>query len=228
MGLYDELNRVMKYGTSDADILRKQLATDPEHLKAGSNLRLIAADAHQEAGDEEFADYLRSSFPLAVDGKKVLRSTTRLHRLLTTLHKRHPNLSSVRPEERGAERLADPLTEEAAEELSKLGRHHESDMLRTAHPTTYENGLVRGDYDHFAWPGGSTLVYHTRDGGRLCPECRNGGNSSEAMTADPTDRQWHVDGVFAHDEGPPIHCDHCNSPMVATYGDPDEPEEGDE
>jgi hypothetical protein len=45
------------------------------------------------------------------------------------------------------------------------------------------------------------------------------------MTAEPDDRQWHIDGVFTHDEGPPIHCDHCNQELAATYGDPDAPED---
>jgi hypothetical protein len=222
-----DLNAVLKY-TADADILRKQLATDPEHLKPGSTLRLIAADAHEEAGDKAFADYLRSKFPLGVDNGKVKRSTLRLHRLLTTVKERHRPFRSYDgyEQEYVNRRLQDPVNEEAAKELERVGRHHEAAILRSPHPVTYQDGVVQGDYPAYAWPGGSQLIYHTQDGGTLCPECRNGRNGSEALTDDGSiDGQWNVTGVSAHDEGPPIHCDHCNKPLIATYGDPDNPED---
>jgi hypothetical protein len=201
------------------------LTEDPEHLKAGSILRGVAADAHQEAGDSTFADYLRSPYPLAVERGKILRASLKLHRLLSTLNRRHPSyLTTVPQDEAGANRRNDPLNEEAAKELEKLGRDHEASILRSPHPTRYKNGLVRGAYDSYAWPGGNQLIYHTADGGVLCGDCRNGHNGSESLYADPSDRQWHVDGVSIYDEGPTMHCDHCNAPLEATYGDPDEPE----
>jgi hypothetical protein len=220
-----DLNAVLKY-TADADILRKQLATDPEHLKPGSTLRLIAADAHEEAGDKAFADYLRSKFPLGVDNGKVKRSTLRLHRLLTTLDDRHRHSLTTQPHPPHSQRLNDPVNAEAIRELEKVGRHREAAILKGENPVAYRDGVVQGDYDAYQWPGGNQLVYHTQDGGTLCPECRNGLNGSDALDPEmQTDPQWTVTGVSAHDEGPPIHCDHCNKPLIATYGDPDNPED---
>ncbi len=221
MDFNTELNRVLRYSTKDAVILRQQLATDPEHLKAGSTLRGIAADATEEGGDKDFADYLRSKYPLATkkDAKgqpyDVIRSSLRLHRLLTTLHGLYHSATPGR----GELRQNHPINAEAVTELEHLGRNHEADILRTAEPTTYKNGVVRGDHPSHAWPEGVPMIYHAGDGGVLCPECRNGGNGSLAMTED--DPQWQVTGHSLHWEGPPIHCDHCNASIESAYGDPD-------
>lgn len=226
---HDSLNRVLKYG--DKENLLREMATDKAHREPKSTLRLIAADAHQEAGDQEFADYLRSDHPLAVDEGKVLRTSFKLHRLLHTLHHRNTAYRFDSPEEQGTARLNDPLNKEAVAELTKLGREHEASILQTGHPTQYSGGLVRGDYDRWAGHGGYPFLYRTRNGNLLCPECRNGGNGSLSMTADPDypdDHQWYVNGAngaLAHWEGPPIHCDHCNKAVESAYGDPDAEEE---
>jgi hypothetical protein len=221
----NELNRVLKYSHQDAAILLKQLATDPEHLKPGSNLRLIAADAHEEAGDKEFADYLRSSYPLHLDDNgRVLRSTLRLTRLLTEIHNRHHHTLTAAPLPDPRRRLNDPLNEETAKELEKNGREHEAAILRSEVPTRFAEGHVQANFPAYAWPGGNQIIYTMMDGGYLCPECRNGRNGSLAAHTPQHDRQWQVSGSWLHDEGPPIYCDHCNKQLVATYGDPDDPE----
>jgi hypothetical protein len=225
-----DLNRVLKYTTKDATILRQQLATDPEHLKAGSTLRLIAADAHDEAGDKEFAQYLRSEHPLGVEGRHLLRSSLRLHRLLTTIHDRHRQNRSYDGYETGENtqrRLNDPLNEEAAKELEKFDRDHEAAILRSPNPVAYRDGLLRADWPHFVWPGGTPIVYFTADNSQLCPKCRNGGNDCGApyATDERHDRSDRVVGYGGHEEGPPIYCDHCNTPIESAYGDPDAPED---
>jgi hypothetical protein len=55
----------VRYSASDAlpDLLR-QLAESEEHRVPGSNLRLIAADAHEDLGDLVSAEQLRSNMPL--------------------------------------------------------------------------------------------------------------------------------------------------------------------
>lgn len=61
-----ELNRVLRYEAGEGDLnnLLHQLASNPEHQAPGSNLRLVAADALQENGQEIAAEQLRSNLPL--------------------------------------------------------------------------------------------------------------------------------------------------------------------
>lgn len=82
-----------------------------------------------------------------------------------------------------------------------------------------------------AWPGGYPLVYVLADGATLCPVCANGGNRSDAFTADSrpplvphdADAQWCIVGADVHWEGPPMSCDHCNAEIESACGDPDAP-----
>lgn len=224
--------KALRYSASQGDVkaLLRELASNPEHQEPGSNLRMVAADAVQEQGDQHFADYLRSPHPLAVEGKnayntggRVLRSSLRLHRLLSELHRRQGH---GEPDDKPNPQ--DPLYEEAAKELERHGRDHEAGIVRSPHKIGYKGGVVRGTYPEFAWPGGAPIYHRTRDGGVLCPECRNGGNGSEAMhpeTQAPHDGQWDTVITDVHEEGPPLHCDHCNKQIDALYGDPDNPED---
>lgn len=224
------LNAVLRYTASEGDVqnLLRQMEQNPDHRTPHAVHRLVTADALEENGDKEFADFLRSGYPLHLnDNGRLLRSTLRLTRLLTELHRRHQHSLSTAPIPSPSRRLNDPINEETAKELEKNGRGHEAQILRSEVPTRFTGGVVQADFPEYAWPGGNQIVYHTADGGLLCPECRNGRNGSEAAFTPQTDRQWQVVGSDLYDEGPPIHCDHCNRELFATYGDPDEPEDAD-
>lgn len=225
------LNDALKYSAADEKALLKLMASHEDHRKAGAATRLIAADYFDEQGNKEFADFLRSPHPLPVEQgtgvwernpPKILKSSLKLHRLLTTLAKRHPAYDAT-PEE-GAHRQADPLSAEAAAELERLGRTDEAEMLRSAHPLKFKDGLVRGAYPEFAWPGGSTLVYLDGHYADICPQCRNGANGSPFVSRS-TEPDESIAGVYPHDEGPPRHCEYCSKPLIATYGDPDTEED---
>lgn len=221
-----EFNRVLKYGHGDAAIMLREMGKEQAHREPQANLRLVAADALEEAGNKPFADYLRSDFPLGVSNNRVLPATLKLHRLLQTLHDRHSHSLTTSPHPPFSQRLNDPVNTETIRELERLGRDHEAAILKGENPIAYRDGVVQGNYDAYAWPGGNQLVYHTADGSELCPECRNGLNGSETLNPEyQTDPQWTVTGVGTHDEGPPIHCAHCNKELIATYGDPDEQED---
>lgn len=214
------LNELFRYG--DRENLLSLLASDPEHRHPNAHARMIAADWIEEnaedKSDTELAHYLRSPHPLAVTERgKVLAGSSKLHRLMTTLTKRHWS------RDHADERLADPLNVEAEKELRRLGRTHEAELLLSNNPIVYKDGLVRGNHPSAAWPGGYPLIYHTADGGVLCPQCRNGGNGSLAMQGD--DDQWIVTGEDAHYEGPPMGCDHCGKLIESAYGDPDAEDE---
>lgn len=74
-----------------------------------------------------------------------------------------------------------------------------------------------------AHPGGYPLYYVTRDGGRLCPDCANGKNGSEAANPEAADdSQWEVVAVQQHLEGEPVTCDHCYIDIESAYGMPDD------
>lgn len=73
----------------------------------------------------------------------------------------------------------------------------------------------RGLLPSYAWPGGYQIIYHTKDGGIICPECAN-------REVDASQE------VIAYDvfyEGAPLNCDDCNTLIESAYGDPEEPEE---
>ncbi len=63
-------------------------------------------------------------------------------------------------------------------------------------------------------------MYQTADGEVLCPDCANGKNGSEALTADAFDRQWHIVGGDVFWEGPAETCAHCGASIESAYGDP--------
>lgn len=92
-------------------------------------------------------------------------------------------------------------------------------------PDRLENGALPA----FAFPGGYQVVYYTADGGTLCPDCANGGNGSMAATTldpeCPNDTQWLIVTGDIYYEGPPLRCDHCNTPINSAYGNPDDAEE---
>lgn len=224
MDFNEALGNVLRYNTNDVKNLTSQMEENEEHRKPNAVLRMVAADAYEEAGDKEFADYLRSPHPVAVtERQKVLRSTLKLHRILTTLHKRHKYADNA-----GGSRLADPLNKEAINELLRLNRTHEANMLKSYRPTKYRDGLVRGDFPAYAWPGGANMLYITNDNNILCPTCRNGGNGSLAMEAEANDEQWGVAGMQPHEEGPPEHCAHCNVEIPSSYYEEPDAEEDDQ
>ncbi len=83
-----------------------------------------------------------------------------------------------------------------------------------------------GDLPSSAFPGGYPIIYICADDGKLCPDCANGKNGSEAkLTLDrecPDDDQWRIVAYYIHYEGPPEVCDHCNAEIESAYGDPEE------
>lgn len=75
------------------------------------------------------------------------------------------------------------------------------------------------------WYGGDELIYLTKDGGVLCPECVN-------KWLEEPDR-WDAEQMAPQDydvywEGPTIQCDHCYADIESAYGDPEEEEEEEE
>ena len=60
----------------------------------------------------------------------------------------------------------------------------------------------------FAWPGGYTITYLTKENDILCYKCAQ--DEEEEPTA------------FIHWEGPPNYCDECYVELPSEYGDPDE------
>jgi len=97
-----------------------------------------------------------------------------------------------------------------------------------------------GKFPTFAWPGGYTIIYITRDAEVLCPDCANlpeayttsekrkairAGRDQEEGVPDYTDRDWEIVAVDTYDEGPSLNCANCNKEIESSYGDPDEEEE---
>lgn len=68
-----------------------------------------------------------------------------------------------------------------------------------------------GKLPAFAWPGGYPIIYITRDGMTVCPDCANR-EIDDAQAAIAYDVYW---------EGPAILCDDCNTEIESAYGDPD-------
>jgi hypothetical protein len=230
-------SRCLRYSRETVPLLLKEMATDPEHARPGSNLRLALADALREAGRPDVADHAASHLPMSVrDGKPQL-STLRLHRMLSQMVRYY-----------GGEHIQGgdptPLRLEAAAELDRVGRSHEAAILRSQHPIDthavahrYDHRdsgyssprlTVTGDYPRFVH-GGGELVYHTRDGGLLCHNCANGENRSDSLDpsedADPRSQFAHDGNRYHHEEGGPINCDHCGREVHSAYGDPDQPDE---
>jgi len=74
-------------------------------------------------------------------------------------------------------------------------------------PTKDENGKLPA----YAWPGGYQLIYLTKDGSTVCPECAN----KEA------DDSQAVIGVDVYWEGPAVCCDDCGREIESAYGEVD-------
>lgn len=87
-------------------------------------------------------------------------------------------------------------------------------MNRPRLPSKMENG----DYPAYAWPGGYPILYYTKDGGTLCPQCAN---DNKERINDPDDAQYYVTGFDTYDEGPDIQCDDCGTMVASSYGDPE-------
>ena len=67
-----------------------------------------------------------------------------------------------------------------------------------------------GELPAFAWPGAYPVIYLTRHGLVICPECANEPDTSDPATSG--DVNW---------EGAPMPCDDCGKMMESAYGDPD-------
>jgi hypothetical protein len=119
------------------------------------------------------------------------------------------------------ERMWNELTTKAAEDYAWDLAH--PDFLTVTHPPT----LKAPELPAWAWPGGYTIVYYTRDGSELCAECATGimaevqSASTFVPPPDETDKPIDCD---TYDEGPVIFCAECNKEMASSYGDPDDPD----
>jgi hypothetical protein len=202
-------SRCLRYSRETVPLLLKEMATDPEHARPGSNLRLALADALREAGRPDVADHAASHLPMSVrDGKPQL-STLRLHRMLSQMVRYY-----------GGEHIQGgdptPLRLEAAAELDRVGRSHEAAILRSQHPI--DTHAVAHRYDH-------------RDSGYSSPRLTVTGDYPRSDSLDPSEdadprSQFAHDGNrYHHEEGGPINCDHCGREVHSAYGDPDQPDE---
>lgn len=74
-----------------------------------------------------------------------------------------------------------------------------------------------------AWPGGYQIVYRTSDNAVFCPDCVNKEIVRIAQEIRNPDRHdsFHIVDCATYDEGA-LRCDHCNSNIESSYGDPDE------
>lgn len=74
-----------------------------------------------------------------------------------------------------------------------------------------------GQLPSYAWPGGYTLIYITKQGNTLCAACAT-------MQEDDPDKTPYDDEVTGYDiyyEGPDVQCDECGKVLESSYGDPD-------
>ena len=67
-----------------------------------------------------------------------------------------------------------------------------------------------GTLPAFAWPGGYTLIYYTRDGETVCADCANR----------EVDDSQAVIGQDIYWEGPALDCGDCGKVLESSYGDP--------
>ena len=77
--------------------------------------------------------------------------------------------------------------------------------------TTHQLRDSDGKLPAFAWPGGYPIIYFTRDGLTICPDCANS-VSDDSQAPVSGDVYW---------EGPTIECDDCGNDIESAYGDPD-------
>lgn len=80
----------------------------------------------------------------------------------------------------------------------------------------------------FAWPGGYTVIYITKDGVVLCPDCAQAEVDEFLEQDDDSRHGWTNDdpviGCQTYDEGPDEECENCHEAIESSYGDPDEEE----
>ena len=107
-------------------------------------------------------------------------------------------------------RMWNELTTKAAEDYAWDLAH--PDYLTVTHPPT----LKAPELPAWAWPGGYTLIYYTRDGSEFCADC------ATKIMADPDDTDRPTE-CGTYDEGPAVFCAGCNREMESSYGAPDEP-----
>ncbi len=131
------------------------------------------------------------------------------------------------------------------EHRAKAGLYHPTVRAEWAridailnHPTTVAVKEWRNGSDHAGMPdkfpqyghGCYTILYVTEDGGELCAACVNGENGSEVGSDDAvyddgtSDPQWTVVHAGPYHEGPVIQCEHCQTDIESSYGDPNAPE----
>ena len=70
----------------------------------------------------------------------------------------------------------------------------------------------QGKLPAFAWPGGYPVIYITRDGDVICPDCANDDSVNQDQAPIAFD-------VFY--EGSPQACADCGTPIESAYGDPE-------
>ena len=71
-----------------------------------------------------------------------------------------------------------------------------------------------GQLSSYAWPGGYQIVYFTRNGDILCPDCAR---EAELHATDQDSGDLPIDGL-AHWEGEPMICDECYKILESEYG----------
>ena len=74
----------------------------------------------------------------------------------------------------------------------------------------------RLEWPAYAWPGGYTIYYVTKDGGCLCAKCAN---ENLNMTLDKDYDQWFIVGQEINYEDPDLQCDNCYGEIPASYGE---------
>jgi hypothetical protein len=70
----------------------------------------------------------------------------------------------------------------------------------------------KGKLPSFSWPGSYPIIYLSRDGLILCPDCAN---KPVEEYDDP------AVAYGGHLEGPPEVCEDCGKQVESAYGDPD-------
>jgi hypothetical protein len=103
-------------------------------------------------------------------------------------------------------------------ELQKCVESWEEDARGEEWPT-----LVK-----YAWPGGYTIIYITKQGEVICPDCAQEVVTEFLKQDDDTKYGWMHDdpviGCQTYDEGPDEECAECSEAIESSYGDPDEEE----
>src|SRR6266446_7162770 len=69
----------------------------------------------------------------------------------------------------------------------------------------------------YAWPGGYPVIYYTKDGCLLCPDC------AQQSLDDPDESDPPTQGDIYY-EGPMTYCADCNAEIESAHDDPDSKE----